>query len=400
MNLELFKNSSSGKLLKVGQTDKASFAFIPNPLPPELNFDTDFILKLSDADRALGELAGLGRTIPNPNLLIGPFIRREAVLSSRIEGTQADIADLYAYEAGQFKDTPTKSDVKEVHNYVRALEYGLERIKTLPISLRLIRELHEHLMEGVRGEQATPGEFRRTQNWIGSPGCTLNEATFVPPPVPEMKEALDNLEKYLHAKNKYPPLARLAMIHNQFEAIHPFIDGNGRIGRLLITLSLVHWDLLPLPLLYLSVFFERNRQEYYDNLLAVSQNGSWQEWILFFLQGTIEQAEDAIAHVKELQKIQLTWRESLTGARVSSQVLSLVDKLFESPIITIPIVQDLLNISYPTAKSYVEKLLKAGILLQIGESSYDKVFITREFFKDVKDEEDFLERIKLLGRKV
>lgn len=400
MNLELFKNSSSGKLLKVGQTDKAYLAFIPNPLPPELNFDTDFILKLSDADRALGELAGLGRSIPNPNLLIGPFIRREAVLSSRIEGTQADIADLYAYEASQFKDTPAKSDVKEVHNYVRALEYGLERIKTLPISLRLIRELHQHLMEGVRGEQVTPGEFRRTQNWIGPPGCTLNEATFVPPPVPEMKEALDKLEKYLHAKNKYPPLVRLAMIHYQFEAIHPFIDGNGRIGRLLITLLLVHWDLLPLPLLYLSVFFERNRQEYYDNLLAVSQNGSWREWILLFLQGTIEQAEDAIVRVKELQKIQMTWREDLTEARVSSQVLSLVDKLFESPIITIPIVQDLLNISYPTAKSYVGKLLKAGILVQIGESSYDKVFITREFFKDVKDEEDFLERIKFLGRKV
>ena len=252
---------------------------MPHPLPPELPFDAGLVNTLSDADRALGELAGLGRTLPNPQLLIAPFIRREAVLSSRIEGTQTDLTDLYAYEAGQLplfaglKMVPPESDVKEVTNYVRAMEYGLERLQTLPVSLRLIRELHGILMEGVRGDRATPGEFRRSQNWIGRPGCTLNEAEFVPPPVPEMHEALDAFEKYLHAGNTYPPLVRLAFIHYQFETIHPFLDGNGRIGRLLVTLLLVTWNLLPLPLLYLSAFFEQHRQAYYDLLRVVSEKG-------------------------------------------------------------------------------------------------------------------------------
>jgi Fic family protein len=215
--------------------------------------DKDLVRTLSDADRALGELAGLGRTMPNPHLLIAPFIRREAVLSSRIEGNQADITDLYAYEAGQLplftevKPVPPEADVKEVGNYVTAMEYGLNRLHTLPVSLRLIRKLHERLTEGVRGERATPGEFRRSQNWIGSPGCTLNDSEFTPPPVPEMHDALDAFEKYLHTENAYHPLLRLAFIHHQFEAIHPFLDGNGRIGRLLISLLLVNWDLLPLP---------------------------------------------------------------------------------------------------------------------------------------------------------
>ncbi len=279
MKLERFQNTPAGRLLQVGQDQTAYWAFAPNPLPPVLVWDAELVRVLSDADRALGELAGLGRTMPNPNLLIRPFIRREAVLSSRIEGTQADIADLYAYEAGQLplpgvKPAPPESDVREVLNYVHAMEYGLERIQTLPVSLRLLRELHERLLAGVRGDQATPGEFRRTQNWIGRPGCTLNDADFVPPPVAEMNAALDAFEKYLHAGNAYPPLVRLAVIHYQFEAIHPFLDGNGRIGRLLISLLLVHWNLLSLPLLYLSAFFERHRKDYYDLLFAVSERGA------------------------------------------------------------------------------------------------------------------------------
>jgi Fic family protein len=217
---------------------------------------------LTDAVQALSELAGIGRAISNPHLLINPFIRREAVLSSRIEGTQADIADLYAYQVGQLPlanmPSPPEADVKEVHNYVQALEYGLKRLETLPMSLRLIRELHARLMEGVRGEYATPGEFRRSQNWIGPANSNLNEAPFVPPPVPQMHEALNSLEEYLHRHDvTYPPLVRLAFVHYQFEAIHPFIDGNGRVGRLLISLLLVEWKLLPLPLLYLSAFFYR-----------------------------------------------------------------------------------------------------------------------------------------------
>jgi Fic family protein len=382
MSLERFHKSPSGRLLQFGQGDAAYWAFVPHPLPPALSIDSELVRLLSDADRALGELAGLGRATPNPQLLVGPFIRREAVLSSRIEGTQADIVDIYAYEAGQLalpglKPSPPESDVHEVLNYVRAMEYGLERIKTLPVSLRLLRELHARLMEGVRGESATPGEFRRSQNWIGRPGCTLSDATHVPPPVNEMHEALDAFEKYLHAGNEYPPLVRLALIHYQFEAIHPFLDGNGRIGRLLVSLLLVHWNLLPLPLLYLSAFFERHRQDYYDLLLAVSDRGAWREWVMYFLRGVAEQARDANARTKQLQDLQLEWRRKLTQARASALLLRLADSLFESPLLSIPQAQRTLGISYPSAQKNVEKLVNAGILHPTTESSYGKIFGAR-----------------------
>ncbi|NIV36316.1 MAG: Fic family protein, partial [Anaerolineae bacterium] len=223
MDPNRFSSSPSGRLIRVGRGETAYWAFVPDLLPPQLSVDWDLARSLSGADRALSELAGVGRTMPNPHLLIGPFVRREAVLSSRIEGTQADIADLYAYEVGQLplpglEPAPPESDVREVLNYVRALEYGLKRLATLPVSLRLIRELHERLMADVRGEHATPGEFRSRQNWIGPPNCTLNEASYVPPPVPEMRDALAAFERFLHDAGTYPPLVRLALVHYQFEA--------------------------------------------------------------------------------------------------------------------------------------------------------------------------------------
>jgi len=364
MNPEQFINSSSGRVIQVGQGEIAYWSFVPNPLPPQLDFDSALIRLLSDADRALGELAGLGRALPNPHLLINPFIRREAVLSSRIEGTQADLADLYAFEAGQFelpgfKSTPPPADAREVLNYVRALEAGLKRLSELPVSLRLIREAHAQLMEGVRGNQAAPGEFRRTQNWIGAPGCTLNDATYVPPTVDEMQIALDALEKYLHSEAALPPLVRLALIHYQFEAIHPFIDGNGRIGRLLISLLLVHWNLLPLPLLYLSAFFEKHRQDYYDLLMAVSARGAWREWVSFFLRGVAEQARDAVVRAKRLQDLQSEWRHRLVQARASGLAFSLVDALFDSPVMTIPQAQRQLDVKqYHSARRHVRQLVK------------------------------------------
>ena len=384
MNTERFQHSSAGRLLKAGQGQVAYLAFVPYPLPPALEFDPELVQVLSEADRALGELAGLGRTIPNPHLLISPFMRREAVLSSRIEGTQADITDLYAYEAGQLslpgiKPPPSVADTLEVLNYVRAIEYGLERLNTLPVSLRLIRELHERLMTGVRGQEATPGEFRRSQNWIGQAGCTLNEAAFVPPPVNEMHEALGAFEKYLHREPPdYPPLMRLAFIHYQFETIHPFLDGNGRIGRLLISLLLVHWNLLPLPLLYLSAYFEHYRQAYYEHLLAVSQSGAWREWLLFFLHGVAEQARDATRQAKQLQDLQQEWRQRLTQARASTLLLRLMDSLFELPMLTIPQAQRALDVSYRSAQQNVEKLVQAGILKQWGQASYGKWFFAEE----------------------
>jgi len=274
-----------------------------------------------------------------------------------------------------------------VLNYVRALEYGLERLDTLPVSLRLIRELHERLMAGVRGEHAAPGEFRSSQNWIGPPNCTLNEAEFVPPPVPHMHEALDAFERYLHSEDVYPPLVRLALIHYQFEAIHPFVDGNGRIGRLLISLLLVEWGLIPLPLLYLSAFFHRYRQAYYDLLMAVSESGAWGDWLLFFLRGVTEQARDAIARAKRLQGLQATWRERLTQARASALLLRLADSLFASPVLTIPEAQRLLDVTYRSAQRNVEKLVEAGILQQVGDASYGKTFFAAEILQAIGEDE-------------
>jgi len=392
VNPERFRDSKSGQIIRVGQGEAAYWAFVPHPLPPDVPADWELTRALSEADRALSHLAGLGRTMPNPHLLIGPFVRREAVLSSRIEGTQASITDLYAYEAGPLplpgmEVSPPESDVREVVNYVNALEYGLERLKTLPVSLRLIRELHGRLLAGVRGEHATPGEFRRTQNWIGPPGCTLNEAAFVPPPVPQMNEALDALEKYLHSDDVYPPLLRLALVHYQFEAIHPFVDGNGRVGRLLLSLLLVQWGLLPSPLLYLSAYFHRHRQEYYDLLLGVSERGAWRDWLLFFLHGVADQAEDALIRARKLQDLRQEWHRRLTQARTSALALRLADALFTAPVLTIPQAQHLLGVTYRSARRNVEKLVRAGILQLIGEVSYGKTYLAPEIIDVIRDRE-------------
>jgi Fic family protein len=380
MDVDKFSKSPSGRIVQSGQGETAYWSFIPNPLPPELAFEPELIRALSDADRSLGELAGLGRTMPNPHLLIRPFILREAVLSSRIEGRQADIADLYAYEARQLplpgvKSPVPESDVKEVHNYVVALEYGLKRLKTLPVSLRLIRELHERLMKGVRGGHATPGEFRRTQNWIGPAGCSLRDATYVPPPAPNMQEALDRLEKFIHSDNELPPLIRIGLIHYQFEAIHPFIDGNGRIGRLLITILLAHWNLLPLPLLYLSAYFESRRKEYYEHLLNVSSRGAWREWLIYYLRGVSEQGRDAIERAKKLQDLQQEWRGRLQASRRTSVLLlQLADELFQTPILTVPNIQKTLKVTHRAADQMVKRLIELKILKPIPGQARNRQF--------------------------
>ena len=390
MKPERFRNSTSGQVIRVGHGEAAYWAFVPHPLPPSISADWELTRALSQADRALSLLAGLGRTMPNPHLLIGPFVRREAVLSSRIEGTQSDITDLYAYEAGQLPlpgmTAPPEADVREVLNYVNALEYGLERLRTLPVSLRLFRELHERLLTGVRGGYATPGEFRRMQNWIGPSGCTLNDALFVPPPVPQMGEALNALEKYLHSEDVYPPLLRLALAHYQFEAIHPFVDGNGRIGRLILSLLLSEWNLLPLPLLYLSAYFYRHRQDYYDLLLGVSERGDWRAWVLFFLHGVAEQAEDAMARARDLQDLREDWHKRLSQARTSALALRLTEALFTTPIITIPQAQRLLAVTYPSAQRNIERLVQAGILQLASESGYGKTYVATEIFKVIERE--------------
>ncbi|MFN2185035.1 MAG: Fic family protein [Anaerolineae bacterium] len=387
MDPRIFGDSPSGRMVR---DPTGYWAFVPHPLPPALTWTPTVVAALSQADRALGELAGLGRSLLNPHLLIAPFVRREAVLSSRIEGTQASLSDLYAYEAVQktavqltmFEPPP---DVREVYNYVRALEYGLDRLQSLPLSLRLIREIHARLMEGVRGEHGTPGEFRRSQNWIGPPGCSLQDATYVPPPVSEMEEALGALERFLHQPADWPPLARLGLVHYQFEAIHPFLDGNGRIGRLLITLLLCAERLLPEPLLYLSAYFESHRQDYYDLLLAVSREGAWETWLVFFLQGVAAQAQDAVARARRLQDLRERYREQFQAERAAGRLLQVVDLLFARPMVTMPQIAEALNVNYATATRYISHLENAAILREVTGQARNRVYRADEVLAAIEE---------------
>ena len=382
MNPEAFRDSPAGRAI---HAPAGYWAFVPHPLPPSFRWTPGLVAALSEADRALGELAGLGRSPPNPHLLIRPFLRREAVLSSRIEGTRASLSDLYAYEAVQLSLFEPSSDVREVYNYVRALEYGLERLRDLPLSLRLIREIHARLMEGVRGEYQTPGEFRLSQNWIGPPGSTPHDAPFVPPPVPEMWPALDAFERFLYAASVLPPLVRLGLIHYQFEAIHPFLDGNGRMGRLLITLLLCAWNLLPEPLLYLSAYFEAHRQTYYDLLLATSQAGKWEEWLAFFLRGVAFQSRDAVTRSGRLHDLRERLREQLQTARATARLLQVVDLLFAQPILTIRQVEAALDIDFTTAQRYVNQLEGAGLLREITGQARNRIYRADEVLRVIDE---------------
>ena len=371
MQPEAFQNSSAGRFQR---HPHGYWTFVPNPLPPAIDWSPALIAALSEADRAVGELAGLARSLPNPDLLIKPFVRREAVLSSRIEGTRASVADLYAYEAVQLTRFELPDDVREVENYVRALNYGLARLDDFPFSLRFIRELHARLMQGVRGEQWTPGEFRRSQNWIGTPGSPLASADYVPPPVEAMHEALHDLEQFIHAESKLPPLVRIALLHYQFEAIHPFLDGNGRVGRLLINLLFYTWDLLPHPLLYISAYFNEHRDAYYGELLAVSRQGAWEAWLLFFLEGVRTGSLDSIGRIRRLQALQETYRAQFQTARASARLLQAVDALFEQPVFTVQQLAERLGVNYPTALRYINQLLEKDIVREITGRARDRVF--------------------------
>jgi Fic family protein len=362
-----------------------NWAFVPSDLPPSFEYSNDLILLLAEAHQSVGDLNGVGRTLSNPHLLIRPFMRKEAVLSSRIEGTQASLSQLVMFEATDNSYDANSSDVQEVSNYIKALDYGLEREKTLPISKRLLREMHQRLMAGVREQERTPGEFRTIQNWIGSPGSPIEKARYVPPPPKEMNACLDAFERYLHSRSTLPPLIRLASIHYQFEAIHPFIDGNGRIGRLLITLLLCLDNTMPSPLLYLSAFFESNRDEYYDRLLAVSRRNEWEEWFTYFLRGVIHQAKDAVTRADRLLALNERYREKFQSARSSALLLKLVDSLFETPAVTAKKVQEILAVSPRTAQQSIDKLVDAGILHEATGRSWKRLYVAREVIATVED---------------
>ncbi len=380
MDADLFKNSPTGKLVRA---TGGYWAFVPNPLPPSLEWDTALVSKISRADLAVGTLSGLGETLPNPHLLIYPFIRREAVLSSRIEGTQSSLSDLLLFEATQVEK---QRDVREVQNYVRAMEYGLKRLNELPLSLRFIRELHGILMEGVRGEHTTRGEFRQSQNWIGAAGATLNEATFVPPPVSEMQDCLSQLEKFLYTDTELPPLVQAAMVHYQFETIHPFLDGNGRIGRLLVALLLCQRNVLSKPLLYLSAFFEQHQQEYYGLLLKVSSTGIWREWIEFFLRAVTEQSRDAVSRSRCLQELQHSYVQVAREQRLPPTAGQLIDLIFMKPVLNVKTAREFLKVSYPSAQYALSSLEKAGILTEITGRKRDKVYAANEVLKALDGE--------------
>ncbi|MFT5492074.1 MAG: Fic family protein [Limisphaerales bacterium] len=342
-------------------------AFIPAPLPPDppLRIDAVTTKLLSDADRALGRLDGVATVLPNPDLFVAMYVRQEAVLSSQIEGTQSTLEDVLDYEAGGQVDNKPR-DVEEVVNYVGAINHGLARLPELPLSLRLIREVHEKLMTGVRGQERQPGEFRRSQNWIGPQGCTLNDAEFIPPPPEDMNDALGDFEKFLHKRDSMPELIHCALAHAQFETIHPFLDGNGRVGRLLITLLLCERKILSRPLLYLSHYFKAHRAQYYDRLTAIRNDGDWEGWLAFFLKGVCDVSLGATDTAKAILKLQQGHRELASSIRGNTgNSLTLLESLYTRPVINVRFAEQLLNCSYPTANNLLDALTEKGILREI-----------------------------------
>ncbi|MCB1497394.1 MAG: Fic family protein [Bauldia sp.] len=349
-------------------------AFIPRSLPPDprIEFDDELQALMSKADRALGRLDGSIQTLPNPDLFVFMYVRKEAVLSSQIEGTQSSINDLLKVEA-QIFDPDRPNDVGEVLNYVTAMNFGLDRLRELPLSKRLIREIHERLLEGVRGRNFQPGEIRTTQNWIGPQGSLLNEATFVPPPPDAVMPALDDLERFIHDDSPLPPLVKIGLIHSQFETIHPFLDGNGRVGRLLITFLLCQADILQKPVLYISHFLKRHRDEYYDHLQAIRDRGEWEPWLKFFLKGTSEVSLEATETARKIVALREAHRATITAGfgRAAGNGLTILETLFDRPIVNVTEVRERLDITFAAANQLVQRFVESEIIEEItGQRRY------------------------------
>jgi Fic family protein len=328
---------------------------------------------LSKADQAIGRLDGAIRNMPNPDLFVAMYVRSEAVLSSQIEGTQSTLEDLLAVELEpRLGDT---RDVDEIVNYVRAMKFGLQRLESLPLSLRLIREIHAELLTGVRGANKQPGEFRRDQNFIAPAGIRdIRQATFVPPAVPDMISALDNFEKFLHAPSELPVLLTVGLAHAQFETIHPFLDGNGRVGRLLITFQLVHSEVLHRPVLYLSLYLKRNRLEYYDQLMAVRHTGDWESWLRFFVRGVAETAEEASTKAQAIVALQEALRKQIQADGLSTNALRLLDHLFDRPLTHVNLAKKQLGVSFVTANKLMDQFETAGIIREVTGRKRDRIF--------------------------
>jgi len=380
MRKEDFTAAATGQLVP---SLEGQLAFVPDPLPPRAYaMDPHSIHLLAEASGALGKLSGIGSMLPNPHLLINPFQRREALMSSRIEGTTTGMEQLVLFEA-QVSDSAGDADTREVFNYIAAMNYGLQRLGEIPVSLRFIREVHEVLLQGVRGHDKRPGEFRHVQNRIARSRSRMEDSRYVPPPVNEMKQALSDFERYIHQGNDLPFLVRLALIHYQFEAIHPFMDGNGRIGRLLITLLLCEHGLLSQPLLYLSDYFVRHDDEYRDHLLRISQAGTWSEWIEFFLTGVIEQARDAVDRADRLISLREAYRSDLQRERASANLLRLIDHLFAYPAVTNSEAARVLGMTYRGASKQIQRLEEQGIVVEVTGNERNRVYLASDIVEIV-----------------
>jgi len=361
-------------------------AFVPAPLPPEppVAFDAETIALLSRADQAIGRLDGSTRSLPNPDLFVAMYVRQEAVDSSRIEGTQSTLQDVLSFELDpRLQSLP--QDVEEVVNYVHAMNYGLDRLTTLPLSLRLIREIHQELLKGVRGEDKSPGAFRTTQTWIGPQGAGLLHATFVPPAVADMESALDNFERFLHDDRGLPPLVHCAIAHVQFETIHPFLDGNGRVGRLLIAFLLVYRGVLHRPLLYLSAYLKLRRAEYYDRLMAVRERGDWEGWIRFFLQGVAETADEAGKMAIRIVSMQKEHHALVQERGFGMNELRLLDLLFQRPLVNATLAAEKLGLTDVTAAKVIRRLEGIGLLDEITGRQRNRIYRYTPYWRLFED---------------
>jgi len=380
---DAFPSSERGT---VRRTLGGFYAFHPEPLPRSVALPPALLRLLDEATGAVHRLGGVGRLIPNPHLLIGPHLRLEAVLSSRIEGTKTDVSQLLRFEAGQVDDVEDANDAEEVSNYVRAMEHGMSRLaEGFPLSVRLLREMHRVLLSGVRGQHRLPGELRSTPNWIG--GTTLENAVFVPPPPDEMSAALTDWERFLHER-ELPLLVQLGLAHYQFEVIHPFLDGNGRIGRLLLPLMLIHRGALSQPLLYLSAYFEQNRSDYYDHLLFTSQRGDLLPWLEFFLSGIRRLARDAEERTVRLVDLQHAMRSELLVEGRPNSVVRLAGQLFSIPIVNAARVASVLSVTRPTAQAAIDALVERGDLVEVTGRERRRVYQAPRIFEAVYGEVD------------
>lgn len=380
-------NDRAGRKIKQGSGNTEYLCFVPANLPPQnppIQYDDELIYLISEANRFIGRLDEVTDNLISPSYFVYMYARKEATLSSQIEGTRATFSDLIKAEAGMADEVP--NDVQEIKNYIKATNYGFERLETLPLSLRLIREIHAILMTGVRGENKTPGEFRRSQNWVG--GYSINTASYIPPSVEYLNVCLDNFEKFMHENDRMSPLVKVALIHSQFEMIHPFLDGNGRVGRLLIAFYLSANHILHKPTLYISKFIKRNRQTYYDCLSNIHAKGDYESWIKFFLAGVIETAQEAVEIARDITILRETDLRKIGGlGRTSENAMAIYEGLFDKPTISIEEAMSKLGISAATSGRLLDRLCEEGILSNLDNRKRKKVFVYKRYIDIFSREE-------------